>query len=116
MAKKKRGLFQRLKDVEGRYDRVVELRVDPRIAQHLSEKQRREPRVHPSTRVLVVIDEDKDAFRRRVAEHVAEVRTRPHSARVWCISHQAVIEEVAKHFGVKIPGVLGFLDHVVMLG
>lgn len=107
---------QTLEALGGRYDRAVQIRVDPRIAQHLSEKQQREPRVHPSTRALVVIDEDKDTFRRRVAAHVEEVRKKSADARIWCITHQAVIEEVAVHFGAEDAAKdLDFLDHVVML-
>jgi hypothetical protein len=35
---------------------------------------------------------------------------------IWCVTHQAVIEEVALHFSVKIPERLDFLDHVVIVG
>jgi broad specificity phosphatase PhoE len=97
-----------------RFEQAVTIRRDPRIAQCLSEKQQRDPKVSPETRALVTIVESRDAFRRRVAEHVEEVRRA--SAVIWCVTHQAVIEEVADRFDVKISGALDFLDHVVMLG
>lgn len=81
------------------FARDVEVRHDPRVAQRLSEKQRRDPQVSPETRSRVAIDEDRETFRRRVADHVDELRRM--TGLVWCITHQAVIEEVARHFGAK---------------
>lgn len=85
-----------------RFERPVDMHCDPRIAQGLSEKQRRDPQVSPETRAQVELDEDRGAFRRRIAAHVEEAR-KVHG-RVWCITHQAVIEEVARQFGGKICG------------
>jgi len=109
-----RRTLETLKAMTARFERPVAVRSDPRVAQCLSEKQRRDPQVSPETRALVTIDEDSDAFRRRVAAHVNEARRA--SGVVWCITHQAVVEEVARHFGVDVPRDLDFLDHVVMLG
>jgi broad specificity phosphatase PhoE len=87
---------------------------DPRIAQCLSEKQRRDPQISPQTRAQITIDEGPHMFRQRVALHVAEARVQ--GGVVWCITHQAVIEEVTRHFREKISRSFDFLDHVVMLG
>lgn len=108
-----RRAIDTLDAMSDRFDRIVPIRRDPRIAQHLSDKQRRHPQVSPETRSQVTINEDHDAFRRRIAEHVAEVRGL--AGTIWCITHQGVIEEIAVHFGVKISGALDFLDRVVMV-
>jgi phosphohistidine phosphatase SixA len=110
----RRGL-ETLAAMQPRFTRDVAIYHEPRIAQRLSEKQRSDPKIHPAT--LAVVDLDRDAstahFRMRIAAHVDEARKRPGA--IWCITHQAVIEEVAMHFEVKIEGSLDFLDHVVML-
>ncbi len=101
------------------FSREVEVHRDPRVAQHLSQKQQGAPSVSPETLAQVAIVEDRDAFRRRVRDHVEDVLRRLQrraSEVIWCITHRAVIEEVADHFGVEISGGLGFLDHVAMLG
>jgi len=67
-------------------------------------------RLHPAQ---VAVDEDDDAFQRRVAAHVQDVQRA--IGAVWCVTHQVVIEEVARNFRTKISGALDFLDHVVML-
>ena len=97
------------------FERSVETHIDPRIAQRLSKKQRNNPSVSPETLAIVDIDEDGDAFRRRVAAHVRDVRARAQAKSIWVITHQGVIEEVASQFGVKISGDLDFLDYVVMI-
>lgn len=109
-----RRTIETLEAMFGRLERAVTVRRDARIAQRLSEKQQAAPLVSPETAAQIVVVEDKGAFRRRVAAHVEEVRRA--NGVVWCVTHQAVIEEVADHFGVKISGSLDFLDHVVMLG
>jgi phosphohistidine phosphatase SixA len=111
-----RRALETLEAMSESFGRAVPVHRDARIAQRLSEKQQRDPQVSPETRTQVVIVEDRDAFRRRVAEHVAEVRRHADQKTIWCISHQAVIEEVAEHFDKKISGDLDFLDHVVMFG
>jgi len=99
------------------FERPVDIHRDPRVAQHLGDKQRRDPSVSPQTLEVIVVNEDIAAFRTRVADHVADARRRAAAgAAVWVITHQVVIEEAATHFGVEIPGDLDFLDHVVMLG
>jgi broad specificity phosphatase PhoE len=98
------------------FARPVEIHRDARIAQHLSGKQQRDPKVSPATLEVIVVDEDRDAFKKRVAEHVGRVRRRAkEGSAIWCVTHQVVIEEIAEHFDVKISGSLDFLDHVVML-
>ena len=97
------------------FERPVETHDDPRIAQHLSKKQRSNPSVSPQTLAIVNIDEDGDTFRRRVADHVRSVRHLAQAKIVWAITHQSVIEEVASQLGVKISGDLDFLDYVVMI-
>jgi broad specificity phosphatase PhoE len=109
-----RRAVETMEVMSARFDRAVTVHRDPRIAQCLSEKQRRDPQVSPETRAQVVIDESPEAFRQRVANHVAEVRGT--SGVIWCVTHQAVIEVIAAHFGVKISDDLDFLDHVVMRG
>lgn len=97
--------------------RPVEIHRDPHIAQRLSAKQQRDPQVSPQVLEVIVVDEDRGAFRARVADHISRARKRAQSgATIWGITHQAVIEEIAEQIGVKIPGSLDFLDHVVMLG
>lgn len=108
-----RRALETLDAMSERFERPVTIHCDPRVAQCLSEKQRRDPQVSPATLALVTIDEEVDAFKRRIAAHVAE--TRDASGLIWCITHQAVIEEIAGHFRVRISGSLDFLDYVVML-
>jgi broad specificity phosphatase PhoE len=95
-----------------RFDRPVDVRRDPRIAQCLLGK--RDPQVRPETRSVIDVTESLDAFRSRIAAHVAEARAMP--GVVWCITHQAVIEEAARHFGVDVSSDLDFLDCAIMLG
>lgn len=103
-----------LQEMSARFERPVSIHPDPRIAQHLSEEKQRDPKVSPATLAQITMPEGRDAFRRRIAEHVAAVLDE-HGV-IWCITHQAVIEEIARHFYVKISSNLDFLDHVVMLG
>jgi broad specificity phosphatase PhoE len=107
-----RRTTQTLAALSSRFVRPVDVRYDPRIAQLLSKKQQRNPHVSPETRTLITIAEDRQAFRQRIAAHVAEVRHV--TGVIWCITHQAVIEEVAEHFGVKVSGRVDFLDHIVV--
>ena len=52
----------------------------------------------------------------RIADHVREAKGRTLSKlNVLVITHQVVIEEVARQFGVRIGGDLDFLDYVVMI-
>lgn len=100
------------------FERQVETHCDSRIAQRLSEKQRKKASLHPETLALINLDEEREAFRRRVGDHVREVRDRIAKAsnlNIWAITHQGIIEEVARQFRVKIDGDLGFLDYVIML-
>lgn len=97
------------------FDRPVEVHQDPRIAQHLSSKQQRDPHISPDTRVTITINEDKEAFCRRIHAHVRDARAWAAISTVWCITHQTVIEEVAPHFGTKVPRSLNFLDHLLVL-
>lgn len=96
------------------FARSVVVRCDRRLAQRLSNKQQRDPQVSPETLAQIIVAEDETAFRRRIAEHVDEIRLT--SGIVWCVTHQAVIETIARHFKVKISGSLDYLDHVVMVG
>jgi broad specificity phosphatase PhoE len=99
------------------FSRPVDIHRDRRIAQYLSDKQRAAPSISPQTLEVITIHEDRDAFRKRTADHVEDVcRRESAGAAIWCITHQVVIEEVAAHFGVKISSSLDFLDHVVMVG
>lgn len=109
-----RRALETLDAMYGHFQRDVAVHRDPRIAQHLSEKQQAKPLVSPETIAQVTVLENKDAFQRRIHIHVEDVRRA--NGVVWCITHQAVIERVARHFDVKISGDLDFLDHVVMLG
>lgn len=93
------------------FGRPVLIRGDSRVAQYLGDRKRVD--ISPETRSVVRLDEDHGAFERRVAEHVGEVRGL--SGVIWCITHQAVVEEVARHFGIAGPDKLDFLDHVVMI-
>jgi len=96
--------------------RDVETHVDPRVAQRLSRKQRKSPSLHPETLPFAALDEDDDDFRARVADHVREAKIRALSKlNVLVITHQGVIEQVAKQFGIRIAGDLDFLDYVVVI-
>ena len=97
------------------FDHPVEIHQDPRIAQHLSSKQQRDPHIGPETRAAITIREDKETFHHRISAHVREMRAWSASGMVWSITHQAVIEAVAPHFGKKISKSLDFLGHIVML-
>ena len=108
-----RRALETLEAMYEHFERDVTVHRDRRIAQHLSQKQQSAPQVSPETAAQIAIVEDRAAFRRRVADHVEEARGAV--GMNWCITHQAVIEEVANHFGMKISGDLDFLDHIVML-
>jgi broad specificity phosphatase PhoE len=98
------------------FERLVGVHCDVRIAQFLTKKRLRDLSVSPATLDTINIEEDRRMFRRRVKAHVRDVRQRAtSSAVIWCITHQAVIKEVARRFDVKISGSLDFLDHVTML-
>lgn len=97
------------------FTRPVDIRCDCRIAQLLTDKHKRDLRVSPETRAVIVIDENLSSFRGRITAHVEDVRRAETGAVIWCITHQVVIEEIAQHFVVKISGSLDFLDHVLML-
>lgn len=109
-----RRAMETLAEMVDRFQRPVEIHRDPRIAQRLSAKQRLAPRVHPETLAIVRIDEDADSFRRRIADHVADAKHRAADSAVWCVTHQVVIETIARHFGAPLSGDLDFLDHVVV--
>ena len=109
-----RRALETLAAMTPRFAREVEVRRDRRIAQHLSKKQQRALLVHPDTIAQADIAEDRDAFKRRVAEHVAEVRHA--QGLIWCVTHQVVIKKVARRFDKDTPNKLDFLDHVVMVG
>ncbi len=110
-----RRALETLEAMTGRFERTVAVHRDPRVAQHLSERQQRMAResVSPETLAQVSLPEDDDTFRRRVRAHVEEVRRHADDV-VWCVTHQAVIDEVADQFNVKISGNLDFLDYVVV--
>jgi len=111
-----RRTLETLGAMQRHFQRGVEIHRDPRIAQHLSTKQRAAPSISPETFALINANEDKDAFRRRIHAHVADAKQRAASATVWCITHQVVMEEVAIYFDIEIAGDLDFLDHVIVLG
>jgi len=104
-----------MEEMARRFSRAVEIQQDPRIAQRLSSKQQRAPRVSPETLAVITVNEDERTFQRRISNHVASVRPWASRNTVWCITHQAVIEAVAPYFEVRAPSTLDFLDHVVML-
>ena len=109
-----RRAIQTLEAMVQQFKRPVVIHPDPRVAQCLDGK--RDPRISPETAAQIAVDEGRAAFRARVSDHVGDVRRRSQAgAVIWCVTHQMVIEEVAGYFGVKIPGDLDFLDHVVML-
>lgn len=89
----------------------VPARLDPRLAQHLSERRQRSPDVSPETARACPIIESTGDFRQRVADHVAEVQRL--TTVTWCVTHQVVIEAVGDLLGVDVPEDLDFLDYVV---
>lgn len=109
-----RRTLETLAAMSERFTRPVIVHSDSRLAQGLSEKRQRDPQVSPETLAQITLVEDKAAFQLRIAKHVREVRHL--SGVIWCVTHQAVIEEVALHFSVKIPERIDFLDHVVIVG
>lgn len=109
-----RRTIQTLNAMAQQFKRPVGVHRDPRVAQYLGGK--REPIISPETAALVSMDETLDAFRARIRDHVEDAKRRDSvGAAIWCITHQIVIEEVARYFDVQISGDLDFLDHVVML-
>jgi len=108
-----RRTIETLDAMSARFERPVAVRRDARIAQYLGHK--RDPQVSPETAAAITLTEDKGAFRQRVADHLAEMQRRTLDL-IWCITHQAVIDEIGEQLDVKIPSALEFLDHVVMLG
>lgn len=42
------------------------------------------------------------------------MKRRAESGAVWCITHQVVIEAIARHTGVPVPDDLDFLAHIVV--
>ena len=110
-----RRAMQTLEVMVPQFKRPVDVHRDPRVAQYLGGK--REPIVSPETAAVVALDESLIAFQDRVRDHAEDAKRRSHvGAVIWCITHQIVIEEAAGHFGLKIPGDLDFLDHIVALG
>lgn len=110
-----RRTIETLECMANHFERHVEVHHDPRIAQHLSTKQRAAPSVSPKVLAMIDANESEEAFRRRVAAHAQDARQRAAEGAVWCISHQVVVEEIARIFGAKIASDLDFLDHVVVL-
>jgi len=111
-----RRAIETLDSMTVHFERPVEIHRDLRIAQCLSDKQRQDPSISPETLEVILINEDRSMFRKRVGEHVTHARRRAQEgSAIWCITHQAVIEEVAEQCGVKISDDLDFLDHVIML-
>lgn len=109
-----RRSVQTLEEIATQFKRPVNVHRDPRVAQYVGGK--REPLISPETAEFVTLDESLAAFRARIRDHVEDAKQRKRiGSSIWCITHQIVIEEVALCFGVKIPGNLDFLDHVVML-
>lgn len=109
-----RRAIETLDAMSDRFDRPVDVRRDPKIAQYLRHKA--EPQVSPETAKHIAIAEDRDAFRRRVADHVDEARRQNGTTHViWGITHQIVIEEIAVYFNVELSDDLDFLDQVVMI-
>ena len=99
-----------------RFERLLVVQGDSRIAQLLTDKHLRDLSISPNTLSAITVREDRSTFRRRVKEHVRDVRERAESgAIIWCITHQVVVEEVARLFDMKISDQLDFLDHVIVL-
>lgn len=112
-----RRAIETLNCMTAHFTRPVDVHRDRRIAQHLSAKQRAAPSISPETLEIIAVDEDRDAFKKRISNHVEDVQRRVNEgATIWGITHQVVIEAVAEHFGLKISGDLDFLDHIVVLG
>ena len=108
-----RRAVQTLEAMKPRFARPVDIHRDPRVAQYVGGK--RVPVVSPETAAVVDIDETLAQFRARVADHAEDARRRAKAGAVlWCITHQVVVEEVARHFGLRVPSELDFLDHVVV--
>ena len=83
-----RRAIETLSCMTERFARPVDVNHDPRIAQCLSEKQRSAPSISPETLAVITIDEDREAFRRRIADHIEEARRRAREgAAIWCITH-----------------------------
>lgn len=97
------------------FEKPVEVHQDPRIAQHLSPKQQRDPHISPETLAAITVREDEEAFHHRIFTHVRNVQTWAAISTVWSITHQAVIEAIAPHFGKRVSSNLDFLDHIIML-
>jgi broad specificity phosphatase PhoE len=109
-----RRAVETLDAMSERFERPVTLRCDARVAQMLSEKQQRAPDVSPQTRDQVAIAETQEEFHRRITAHVEEVGRRTEAV-IWCVTHQAVIEEIAHRFGAKLGGDLDYLDHLIVV-
>jgi len=95
--------------------RPVEVHQDPRLAQHLSSKQQRDPRISPETLAMIAVREDEETFHRRIFAHVTDMRAWSAIGSVWSITHQAVIEAVVPYFDKTISKNLDFLDHVIVM-
>lgn len=98
-----------------RFSQAVEVHPDPRIAQYLSKKQQRAPRLHPETLAAITPHEDEEAFQRRISSHVEDARIWADTLTIWCITHQIVIEAVERHFEVRAPRKLDFLEYLLAL-
>jgi broad specificity phosphatase PhoE len=67
------------------FERPVAVRQDLRLAQRLGTKQQRDPHIRPETLALITLNEDEDAFRCRVADHVKATRTCAATSTVWSL-------------------------------
>lgn len=110
-----RRSLQTMEAIATQFKRPVDIHRDPRLAQYVGNKKA--PLVSPETAAVIALDESLETFRARIHAHVEDAKRRAQiGSSIWCITHQTVIEEVTRCFGMKIPGDLDFLDHIVMLG
>jgi broad specificity phosphatase PhoE len=101
-----------------RFDRPVSVIQDPRIAQYFGKKKKRRGiEIGHELAGVISIDDNKDAFRMRVGQHIDDVRLADHHRSdvvVWCITHSVVLEHISDYFDEPLSDPVGFLDYLVI--
>lgn len=85
--------------------------IDNRLSRYFNSSEQKKPKITKETLAYdPPIKESKKEFRKRVDKHI-KIITDKYLKNVWVITHALVLKRVAKHFKVKIPDTLDFLEY-----
>jgi broad specificity phosphatase PhoE len=89
----------------------VKFIADTGLSRYFSAREQKDPQVDPTTKKQEIpIYETKHSFRQRVDTHIAD-RQKHKGKLVWCITHALVYKWIAKHYKIRIPRNIPFLDY-----